>query len=218
MKRTPLRTLLSGGVVSGLLLAGCGSSKSYVVTGDANAPGPAFTIHHSAGQVLARDGDLVDSVELEAFDADGNLLLFESAVLGKTALEEADDAESPVRPFSGQVSFPPLPAGTASVEIDYMRNGGFTLFQSKVDVAESQSSVLGIAFRPSSLRARSGVSPMRMESSWSNSRKRYPARSLARKISRSRASAILPRLLTFRETALRVSGTSSSTRRSTRVE
>ncbi len=134
-------------VIGGLLgasLAGCGSSsKSYVFTQDTPPQGPAFIIH-TDDLALSRNGDIVNTIELEAFDADGKPLLFGTGVLGQTALEDHDDADSPVRPLSKQTVFPPLPAGTASIEVDYLRNGGFTLYQAKANVTADQSSISGL--------------------------------------------------------------------------
>ena len=137
-------------VIGGLLsasLAGCGgSSDSYVFTQDSPGQGPVFTVH-SEELVLTRDRDIVDAIELEAFDADGKQLLFATAstasqtVLGQTSLEDADDPDSPVRPYSQQVSFPPLPSGTASIEVDYLRNGGYPLYRATAKVEPDQASI-----------------------------------------------------------------------------
>jgi hypothetical protein len=117
-------------------LAGCGSSSESFVFTDFNRnpiPAPAFQVTEPAP--IERDGDLVDSIELEALDANGNPLAFPGI--------QAQGTSEPVRhvvvPFGQTMSFPPLPPGTESVELDYLRNGGFTLHRAVEDVLPGQT-------------------------------------------------------------------------------
>jgi len=123
MKKHFKMKLFLAGAVLGLGLAGCGSSSqdSFALTGA--QPQPGFTVTEPT--TLQRDGDVVDSVELEAFDAQGNRLQI-GGVLAQTT---EDDYEPVILPFSTTMNFPPLPEGTASVDLDYLRNGGYTLYR-----------------------------------------------------------------------------------------
>ena len=106
-----------------LSLAGCGSStNSAVFTGSQQQQG--FVVTEPA--TISRDGDVVDSIELEAFDAQGNKLQ-----IGEV-LAQSDGYTPVVVPFGETMNFPPLPQGTTSVQLDYMRNGGYTLFRAEM--------------------------------------------------------------------------------------
>lgn len=120
----------------GLNLIGCGSSgdTGAVFTGSSNTN---FVVTEPA--TISRDGEVVDSVELEAFDAQGNRLQIGS-ILGQQT-----DYDPVIVPFSNTMHFPPLPEGTTSVEIDYLRNGGYTLYRANVPAAAGG----GVANNPS---------------------------------------------------------------------
>ena len=109
------------GTVLSLALVGCGSNglDNTVAIGENN-----FVVTEPAA--LSRNGDVVDSIELEAFDAQGNKLQ-----IGEVRAQTTD-YEPVIVPFSTTMNFPPLPEGTASVELDYLRNGGYTLYRARL--------------------------------------------------------------------------------------
>lgn len=142
MKKTAsrFRSLFVGTVVCATL-AGCGSTDSHnTVSGEVTtAPGtttPNRFVVTEVG-VPTLNGDVVDSMEIEAFDAQGNRLVFDTVA--------AQGTNGPVQhvvvPFSETMEFPPLPPGTASVELDYLRNGGYTLFRARESVQPEQTSL-----------------------------------------------------------------------------
>lgn len=113
--------LFLAGTFLALNLVGCGSdSTNTAVTGGSSG----FTVYEPS--TISRDGDVVDAVELEAFDAQGNKLQI-GGVLAQTT-----DYEPVIVPFSNNMTFPPLPEGTTEVELDYLRNSGYTLFRARM--------------------------------------------------------------------------------------
>lgn len=119
-------------LLTGLLCAGatgCGSTTfDNVITTNNGQPG--FVVTEPA--TIQRNGDVVDTIELEAFDAQGNRL-----PLGNVLAQGNTD---PVKvPFSERMVFPPLPQNTATVELDYLRNGGYTLYRATVPVLAGQT-------------------------------------------------------------------------------
>lgn len=132
MTRWTQRKLL--GLAGGLMLvtaSGCGSSQSWVAT-QAAAPAVAgFVI--TEPDAVSRGQDRVDTVELEAFDAQGRPL----PIGGVSA--QGDPATHYRVPLSPTMVFPPLPPGTATVELDYLRHGGFALYRAVEAVEAGQS-------------------------------------------------------------------------------
>jgi len=61
---------------------------------------------------ITRDGDVVDTVEMEGFDGGGN------RVFGPFFV-----------PFSTRMTFPAPPAEVVTLEVDYLRNGGYALYR-----------------------------------------------------------------------------------------
>ena len=141
-KLSSLRFVLAGSLLCAGL-AGCDSSESFVVTGGNNAVNATgFTVTEPT--TIERNGDIVDSIELEALDANGNPLAFP----GVLAQGEAEPVKHVVVPFSQSMEFPPLPPGTESVELDYMRNGGFTLHRAVENVQSGQTLLENPSERP----------------------------------------------------------------------
>ena len=128
-------TLFATGLLAAAL-GGCGgTSNSFVATNTNNGGGggaEAFVI--TEPDVLALNGDEVDTIELQAFDAEGNLLTYSDV----SAQTTDGDSNRVLRPFSPSMSFPPLPQGTESVEVDYLRNEGFALYRATEDVSAGQ--------------------------------------------------------------------------------
>jgi hypothetical protein len=97
-------------------MIGCDSNSDTV-----NTQGPQGAVFRviEPGPIVDARGS-VDTLEMEAFDAAGN------RVAGPT---EAF--------FSDITDFPPLPASASRVELDYLRNGGYPLFQANLRVEGS---------------------------------------------------------------------------------
>lgn len=103
-------TLISALTATGLCFSGCGnSSQQYVYTGP-QTPGNPGVFHLIFQNEPSPAG--VDSVQLVFKDANGQPL-----------------GQVQELPFSKDVSTA-LPAGATSVEVDYLRNGGYALFES----------------------------------------------------------------------------------------
>lgn len=102
------------------LLAGCGGgSQDFVSVGDSGGLAPFVVTESSA--TLGRNGDLVDTLELEGFDAQGNIVYPATLV-----------------PFSKDTAFPNFPDGVTKVQVDYLRNGGYLLFRAESTITPGQ--------------------------------------------------------------------------------
>lgn len=139
MKKKPnkLKKIFVSSVICATL-AGCGSTNSSnVVSGQLDTPPTApqpnsFRVTEPAAIEL--NGDIVNALELEAFDAQGNRLAFNTV-----SAQSTGPVEHIVVPFSETMEFPSLPEGTVSVELDYLRNGGYTLFRANEAVEPGQT-------------------------------------------------------------------------------
>ncbi len=101
------------------LFAGCGgNSNDFVVVGDGSQI--PFVITESSTN-LGRNGDLVDTLELEGFDAEGTVIYPATLV-----------------PFSKDTAFPNFPDGVVRVQVDYLRNSGFLLFRAESTLVPGQ--------------------------------------------------------------------------------
>jgi hypothetical protein len=141
-KLTRLKFLFAGGLLCAGL-GGCGSSESFVATSATNTGNLAgFRVTEPAS--IERNGDIVDAVELEALDADGNPLPFP----GILAQGSSEPVKHLVVPFSQSMDFPPLPPGTESVELDYLRNRGLTLHRATENVLPGQTLLENPTERP----------------------------------------------------------------------
>ena len=128
-------TLLSL-LLTGSLMVGCGSSSTNSAGGGAvNLPalgggtvsGRTLVIQEPEALSLERDGDKVDTLDVEGFDASGQRIF------------------GPVRvPLAVQMSLTNVPEGVTTLELDYLRNGGFMLFRAFVDVNR-----IGLILNPS---------------------------------------------------------------------
>lgn len=109
------------GLVVASLLAGCGSdSNSGNIVGGGPFTGNAadtrsLIIVEPAADTLQRDGDDVDTLEVEAFDASGNV------VFGPVDIA-----------FDEQNIVNGIPSTARTIQIDYLRNGGFMLYRAEV--------------------------------------------------------------------------------------
>jgi hypothetical protein len=111
-------TLLAALTGAGLWMAGCGDSRQqYVFTGTGTGNGPievqppAGTFELAFQNIPAPEG--VDSAQLVYRNSAGQQL-----------------GEVLEVPFNGRLSAP-IPTGAAKVEVDYLRNGGYGLFESE---------------------------------------------------------------------------------------
>lgn len=129
--------LFSVGLIA-TALAGCGSSDNFVATNPGGSnPTSSFVVTEPA--TLRAEEDVIDTIELQAFDAHGNLLEFDQ-VLAQAEPGAPDHERTRVlRPFSNEMHFPALPANTDTVEVDYLRNGGYTLFRANEKVSPGQT-------------------------------------------------------------------------------
>lgn len=96
------------GIFTTLVFAsGCGSTQPSSIFTTQSAQ---VTVTEPA--IISRAGDTVDSLSMEGFDANGNL------VFGPTIVD-----------FSNSMSFPAPPDSVATLQLDYLRNHGFALFR-----------------------------------------------------------------------------------------
>lgn len=86
------------------------------------------TLLEPAPDQLVVNGDKVDTVDIEGFDAAGNL------VFGPLRL-----------PFAKEIRIPGVPDGTTRLQIDYLRNGGFMLFRAEANLSDKVNSLLPLA-------------------------------------------------------------------------
>ncbi|MFA7480955.1 MAG: hypothetical protein WC314_10655 [Vulcanimicrobiota bacterium] len=103
---------------------GCSSDSNEFVHSGGTPPPAVFRVIEP-GPISNEKGS-VDTLEMKAFDAGGNLVAGPTEVL-----------------FSTTTDFPPLPTTAARVELDYLRNGGYPLFRANLDVADSGQGFLG---------------------------------------------------------------------------
>lgn len=116
---------MAGGALLCSLVVGCGSSDgssggSFVGSGPfagtaATGDTRPLIIVEPGADTLARGEDDVDTLEVEAFDAQGNV------VFGPLDLA-----------FDEQVVVNGIPSTARTIQIDYLRNGGFMLFRAEV--------------------------------------------------------------------------------------
>ncbi|MCA9779824.1 MAG: hypothetical protein KC800_24015, partial [Candidatus Eremiobacteraeota bacterium] len=90
---------------------GCGDGTEPLVGSTSQADQVTVTEPNT----LSRDGDVVDSIEMEGFDSNGQ------RVFGPVVV-----------PFSTEMVFPAPPASVQTLELDYLRNGGFSLFRATI--------------------------------------------------------------------------------------
>lgn len=94
------------------LSSACGDTSS--------TNGATFQLLVTEPEEISRDGDLVDAIELEGFDEDGNLI------------------HGPVRvAFGSEMAFDGVPKEVTQVQLDYLRNGGYLLYRAETAVATS---------------------------------------------------------------------------------
>ncbi len=116
--KTRLTHFLAGGAL--LFTVGC-SSSGDVTNGSIATNGPlagsnrSLTIVEPDFATLQRDGDLVNALEVEAFDASGE------RVLGPVDI-----------PISQRNVVNDIPPTATTIQIDYLRNSGFMLFRAEV--------------------------------------------------------------------------------------
>lgn len=114
------RGLVYLGLISSLFTPGCGSDSTNQ-TGNfnnssvASVGGRVLTITEPA--TITRNGDTVDSLEVEGFDASG------ARVFGPVIV-----------PFSNRMLVSNVPASVESVQLDYLRNGSFMLFRADLPI------------------------------------------------------------------------------------
>jgi hypothetical protein len=93
---------------------GCGSSSNQV-NNVANQSAPSFRVIEPA--TIGSGDNIVSALDLEAFDAQGN------RVAGPIEVD-----------FANVMEFPALPDTATTVELDYLRNGGFPLYRATFPV------------------------------------------------------------------------------------
>lgn len=107
-------------VLTGLgLFVGCGGSSQDLVVTNGSGSHPFVVTEPSTS--LARGGHTVDTLELEGFDAQGNLIYPATRVA-----------------FGTTTAFPNFPDGVTRVQVDYLRNGGFLLFRAEQSLSPGQ--------------------------------------------------------------------------------
>jgi hypothetical protein len=128
-------------LLAGSLLGGCGSNDSDGVLGGTGGlfgggGGPALrTLTINEPNFPTRDGDVVDTVEVEGFDATGRM------VFGPVRVPRAD-----------AMSVSGVPDSVVSLELDYLRNGSFVLFRAHVPVVNGVVAVKDPAEVPVALQ------------------------------------------------------------------
>ncbi|MGB5809398.1 MAG: hypothetical protein WBG86_02635 [Polyangiales bacterium] len=92
-----------------LVIAACGDSGSTA--------GTSTTLTILEPATVTRGDDVVDSIEVEGFDDDGNL------IYGPR-----------IAPFENEMSFEDVPEEVSHVQLDYLRNGGLALYRADMPV------------------------------------------------------------------------------------
>lgn len=103
------------------LLAGCGGTSPYVPPSGASGGTRTFTVTEPS-TTLARDGQTVDSLEMEGFDRNGNVIY-----------------PPTVEPFGATVVFPNFPPGVARIQLDYLADQGHILHRAEHDISPGQT-------------------------------------------------------------------------------